>query len=69
MSIRTITALLEECVVSGDKGPDKLWAWFLGEREVIKEAIQESNLLISPGPICSNCDQPINICGGCDNVC
>lgn len=35
------TALLEECVYNGDKGMAELYAWFMGEREVIEAAIND----------------------------
>lgn len=34
------TALLEECVYNGGKGEAELYAWFMGEREVIEATIK-----------------------------
>ena len=32
--------LLEECITNGEKGKDTLYAWFLGEYNLIAETIQ-----------------------------
>lgn len=37
-----VVALLEEALANGDASPETLYAWFLGEREVIIQTIEEA---------------------------
>jgi len=32
-------ALLEECLVNGDAGPQQLYAWFINEHNIIQDTI------------------------------
>lgn len=43
MTIINATALLEECLCNGDKGLMALYAWFMGERQLIKDIVRELN--------------------------
>ena len=47
-TINNATALLEEVIVNGKKGKDNLYAWFLGEQNLIENTIfdllEESHL-------------------------
>lgn len=44
-----LQALLEELQTNGTIGPESLYAWWLGEQEVIKQSIME--LEHAPGPM------------------
>jgi hypothetical protein len=35
-------ALLEECIINGDLGIEHLWAWYQGERHLIKQTVLEA---------------------------
>jgi len=39
-----VIALLEECLVNGNKGSETFYAWFCGEHQSIKQAVEESKL-------------------------
>lgn len=41
-NLNTSRALLEECVVNGNKGAEALYAWFLSERCLIEYTIENS---------------------------
>lgn len=63
-------ALLEECMVNGDKSIWQLWAWFVSERGLIERTIKDANCHPKPvEPLCLACSESINVCGGCDNTC
>ena len=46
-SINNSAALLEECLTNGDNGKDALYAWFLVERELIRQTITETSLIVA----------------------
>jgi hypothetical protein len=35
--------LLEECLYNGSQGKDTLYAWFLGECEIIEQTVNDLN--------------------------
>jgi len=37
--ITNASALLDECLVNGDIGPESLYAWYLGKRSVIEQTL------------------------------
>jgi hypothetical protein len=45
-AISNAKALLEECLLNGDKGLIYLQGWFLGERYLIKRTIQKMDELL-----------------------
>ena len=56
-SINNAAALLEECLTNGDNGKDALYAWFLVERELIRQTITETSLIVAQTTDNSNQDQ------------
>lgn len=41
-----VVALLEECYTNGENGPGALWLWFLNERNLIEQTLQEVGVYI-----------------------
>ena len=37
-----LIGLLEECLANGQLGIESLWAWYQGEKEVIKQTVLEA---------------------------
>lgn len=41
-----VVALLEKCYTNGENGPGSLWLWFLNERNLIEQTLQEVGVYI-----------------------
>jgi hypothetical protein len=42
ITINNLVALLEECMINGNLGSEQLYAWYLGEKELIKQTVLET---------------------------
>ena len=43
ITMNNACALLEECMINGQKGSDVLYSWFVGEFDLIIRAIEDLN--------------------------
>ena len=42
ITLNNAVALLEECMINGNLGPEQLWAWYQGEQFLIRQTVLES---------------------------
>lgn len=42
IALNNLVELLEECMINGNLGPEQLYAWYLGEKELIRQAVLDT---------------------------